>query len=689
MLSIIFRFFFFLFQIDDFDNFDNFPNTDSTVDHNSAQAASIEKISISKSGPIEAQPIFKTKEIVLSSLLRDPRLFRNRNFEPIATNPKLLVTNHTKKDNDCRATTVSNVSPLTFPSIEQGTNPKEAEIVDNMDENIDECGKDEEVVLLSPRSRDPRLLKNRNATKSKVAKINQEKCDNDCRVTDVSIASPITSPLPLTEHNSNDKEAVIDDNSDENIDEFDEDDDILSIFDEEENHIFADESDNGEPSSKRLCTFSQNTKTKNVITSTNDKTNKKNAIEKLDQTPKTMPSTSSCNNSNESIFKIPKLVNNDRSNPIEIEKKSLILTKRKTPTPVVNRKLSLQSLLPGFHLINANRVPIKQRLGQLKNINSARMLLKPNQNATVVTASPAVSLPPEQVEKTIQAAEQLLQKSQNAQQLNKLPEKIASKETVSNCSYLMPSFVVNPYEKEPAFNVLFMNVCRNFINGGCTLNPARCPFIHTMPENDFFRQALNKIGQKHVIETYNVFILRCPKLFEKYFPEFCDYFGSNSLEQQLIQMVNDCTYVERRIFMFLKNIVNAFVKMGMPYSMALRKLIGAIKKRTIPTTHTVLKLILDRQNKNLKPFFDILQSMTEMDGFVFPTEAINRLLLVYDQEKNQNLLHIIWLIIANLTPESQQNIDGDLFTAFLDNLTKNIGPEYKMSRLAEKIVPTN
>lgn len=455
-------------------------------------------------------------------------------------------------------------------------------------------------------------------------------------------------------------------NNDETIAE---DEDVLDIFGDDD--YFDEQNDFDDPKPKRARIEVEKCRTSKAVPV------------QQPQPPKSVSETIQRPVVPSGPFKIPKLsarVINSNQTQVTIQNDSV--TKR---PPQIQISVAQQNVEPpqastSTGNIGLNeRMPVKQRLGLLQGMNPSHLartvVNKSNDNRRGIQNGISAAPKPMDVasrNRILQASQRLL--PQNKQK-NADPATAAAPAIMASTSqeYVMPSFVVNPLENQPAFNVLFRNMCRRFIGDKCALIPSACPFSHTLPDPASIRAKLEDIGQRNAIDVYQLFVLRSKKLFTRYVPIFCDYFGAHKLETLLVETIAHCRHQERRYYTNFTDIVDGFVKAGHPYHTSLRKLINEVKKRTMQASNVILKLILDERNTRLELFFNVLDSMVKQDGFVFPIESMNRLLRIFvsRNDNNDELMMLIWSILTKFPDQSR--MDNELLTQFCSMTALNMG----------------
>lgn len=438
-----------------------------------------------------------------------------------------------------------------------------------------------------------------------------------------------------------------------------EDEDVLDLFGEDD---FDEQVEIGDPQPKRARIEINHRETSNVVP--------------LQQPKPSKPTSENIERHSQQAI----------SRPYTIPRKTATLTTtNKTQVTIENGHVSVTRQngtpqLPSTSMENTkinDRLPIKQRLGVLQGTNPihfAKNIRKsiPNNIAAVQPKPPTSSLNEASRKRIIQTS-QKLRKEPTEIVLTVPPGKT---EKPNNCKeYLMPSFVANPVEHQPAFNVPFRNICRKYINDKCSLTPATCPFPHNLPNEDYMRAQLDAMGTKKAVEVYQLFVVRSQKLFNRYAPVFCEYFGAHKLERQLMQTIPHCCRVERRVFSYFTNIVDGFLKMGMSFDMALRKLIVTIPKRTSQANNMILRLILDERNTKLELFFGVLETLNKQAGYVYPIESVNRILRIFvsNTKHSDALMMIIWSILTKIPSSQQIRIDNELLTQFYAKTSSNMG----------------
>lgn len=212
-------------------------------------------------------------------------------------------------------------------------------------------------------------------------------------------------------------------------------------------------------------------------------------------------------------------------------------------------------------------------------------------------------------------------------------------------SLVLPAFAQGPEQYRPVFGYLFERVCRPFMNEDCSMNPNQCKFNHRLPDVELFGNSIEKMLVDDIVQTYETFMLRVPKLFDTYFNVLASYFAKKQRRDVLKRMIIDCdTRFKQHFF---PHIVKCFMEMGDSYSKALAGLIQSMKNRTTKTSHEIVKMILDARNTNIKPFFKVLHRISEQKAYTFSVEHANRLLRLFDSTRNQELAMAIFKITVD------------------------------------------
>lgn len=243
----------------------------------------------------------------------------------------------------------------------------------------------------------------------------------------------------------------------------------------------------------------------------------------------------------------------------------------------------------------------------------------------------------------------------------------------------LPSFVNNPSSDEPAFHLLFLNVCRPFMNNKCT---GDCRFSHELPDHARFNQLLAQLSQKDVLQTYNVFILRMKKLCLKYFIDFCEYFGDHSLETSLIQMINDCE--DQGEYKFFPQIIKNLIKIGNSYDVALRKIISVLRHRNNKANDAIINLTLDERNLDIEPFCDLLYELAIQDNYMYPIECINRLMTLLIEKKHSKLYLIISTVISKLDSANMLKLNSALVEETYNFIKHYINEQFQSEQSQSK-----
>lgn len=448
------------------------------------------------------------------------------------------------------------------------------------------------------------------------------------------------------------------------------DEDVLDIFGDDD--YFDTQSEVGEPQPKKArIEVEPNRTSKNAPEARESVPLAKSAIEPATRTVVSQGS-----------FKIPKLcapqvtIKNDYvTKQLQSQPQSLPLT----------RTLFVPKQTADGSKQMTERIPIKQRIGFLKGMDPSQLtqsLTRSNANTNRSVSSKSVAAPkpssgpdPESQKRVLLAYKSSQELQNKINKTNANVTAVLPSRSVSVKEYALPSFAMNPLENEPPFNVLFRNVCRRFIDGKCPVPPITCRFNHTMPDSEFVRNKLDQFGSKNAIQLFEVFLLRSKKLFTLYMSVFCDYFGVHKLETLLEEMVLHCCDPDRRMWSHLTHVVDGLLKMGLAFHVALRKLFMLIPRRTIQANNAVLKLMLDDRNTRLELFFNIMKSLANQANFVYPIEAVNRILHIFvtKPDHGEELMMLIWQILTKIPTSQQSRIDNELLVQFMSKTSSTAG----------------
>lgn len=468
-----------------------------------------------------------------------------------------------------------------------------------------------------------------------------------------------------------------------------EDDDVLNIFcDDDDDNIFDKNSEFSESQPKRARLSADNSEISNT-----GRSQQLHSDESVNSAHVTVQRPIVTN----VVFKIPSLIttnsNSNRKNnnkPLTNHKselkKTIFNSNAKPSQPYLStiQSKKINARLPST--IQTKKIearhPIKQRLGIYEGINPVHLARPVNRciasvpvralASVPVPALASAAIPASDRNRIVQESERLMMKINKTDSVatplatTSAALKTSAANPTNVVQYLMPSFVIDPLANQPVFDYIFKNICRKYIDGKCDLIPSTCQYSHNLPDTICLRKNLDAIGLTKATELYEIFVVRSKKLFSRYAPEFCDYFGTHKALEQLIEMIGHCNHKQRRLYAFFAHIVDGLVKLGMSYALALRKLIVAIKVRTFEANNMILKLILDEKITNLKPFYNVLDAFARQKSYVYPVESINRILRICITEAmpNQEFIQIIWFILTKVQDVMEQRIDPELLAGF-------------------------
>lgn len=344
----------------------------------------------------------------------------------------------------------------------------------------------------------------------------------------------------------------------------------------------------------------------------------------------------------------------------------------------------------------ASRIPVKERLGVRSNANYSNPTLaaRPTLFSNESNPTPFV-IPKNQPSKALDStflANRINQPISSNVDPRKAPAPILAKELPNvaqqsaptpSTTPLMPAFALNPVRKkvvlltlpsfasgpqqyEPVFTYLFKKTCRRFMSDTCQ-NPNECQLEHRLPDHDYFRTSLDKMFQSSVIDLYENYMCRNDKLFNFYIEDFCKYFGKNNLTDTLKQMVEDCN--ERHVAFHFTAIVEGLMSTGQSFTKALAEVISSVHYRSVKTSEAIVKLILKKENENIRPFISTLDSIARQNKFKFKVEWMNRLLQIYNEKNVHELNETIWHIV-NAEKDMVVKFDADQITKFMDTFAR-------------------
>lgn len=267
-------------------------------------------------------------------------------------------------------------------------------------------------------------------------------------------------------------------------------------------------------------------------------------------------------------------------------------------------------------------------------------------------------------------AKRYIEKHKNNEN-SKFSKDNATNKTNEIKTFELPKFFLKPTENQPAFSVLFGEVCRRYLHGQCDKSTG-CQLLHFLPESQLIQNKLDVIGSENVIDLYNVFLIRSTKLFNRYFPLFVKYFAEQNMSLMLYQMITDCSHAGRRMQIFLNDIVNGLCSMNMTFSDAIDKVIEHIYNRNLPNLAAVLNLILNERNENVDKYYDYIKDLADHPRFMFAPEQINRLLKIFIEGNTATLLMTIWTVLTKYPTSQNAKLNDEFFQKFVEISNQNI-----------------
>lgn len=246
---------------------------------------------------------------------------------------------------------------------------------------------------------------------------------------------------------------------------------------------------------------------------------------------------------------------------------------------------------------------------------------------------------------------------------------------------IMPSFALGPQKYEPVFTYLFKTTCRVFMqrkeqqpSGNQHCGNPDCRLEHRFPDHSYFRSKIEKMFRNSVIDLYENYMRRNEQLFDCYFEDFCHYFGTHGLLDNLMQMAEDCVARERQQSGF-ENIVDGLTLSGMPFAKAVTLLLKSMKSRSEATKATTITeatltkfmdMILDPRIGDINRFARVIEGIRKRYFSIFTIARIHSLLIIHSRMTNVRvaLNDTIAKIIA-ATPSSYL-LDQGLYKKFTD-----------------------
>lgn len=184
---------------------------------------------------------------------------------------------------------------------------------------------------------------------------------------------------------------------------------------------------------------------------------------------------------------------------------------------------------------------------------------------------------------------------------------------------------------------LLSEVCFKYLNDRCDSNA--CVLHHYLPAVEEVNNELQKLEQTHLIQFYNVYLLRNRRLFTKYFSVFCATFGKRQLKEDLTQMVEDC--VKREYYQYFAYISKSFLVTGMDYSDIVQCFISKTN-HTPNCNKSIMKIILDHQNiRYVENFIREIELIAIQLNYEFDGEIKKKLENICDTIQNDTLCDIL------------------------------------------------
>lgn len=185
---------------------------------------------------------------------------------------------------------------------------------------------------------------------------------------------------------------------------------------------------------------------------------------------------------------------------------------------------------------------------------------------------------------------------------------------------------------------LLPGVCHSYLGDFCKDND--CKLNHFLPQNTIFRNQLKKLGILFATTYYDTYVLRCCRLFDKFFVDFCDIFSLK--KEKLITMISDC--FKRKMYQKMWYVVEVMFKPNESFVRIVKKIISISQAYDVDDNFykVILEMILDTRCDPLQ--FEIeLERIAIKFNYNFTSEIIQKLKMVCEANPYNDKLNEIAL----------------------------------------------
>lgn len=204
---------------------------------------------------------------------------------------------------------------------------------------------------------------------------------------------------------------------------------------------------------------------------------------------------------------------------------------------------------------------------------------------------------------------------------------------------------------------LLPNVCYRYLNDLCKEN--NCALNHFLPENSVIRKTLEKEGPLFATTYYDTYVMRCRRLFAKYFNEFCEVFAKHQFEDKLMQMISHC--IKSKTYQNIWYVVEKMHKMNIPFVDIVRKIMPlAADDESEDFLKIILRVILDQRCDPLEFLLELEQIANKLQH-KFGTEIMKKLEAVCNANPNNDTLReIVEKALKEEEEKDEENVEEDV-----------------------------
>lgn len=215
-------------------------------------------------------------------------------------------------------------------------------------------------------------------------------------------------------------------------------------------------------------------------------------------------------------------------------------------------------------------------------------------------------------------------------------------------------------------------ICFYFLRDEC-VEGENCYNLHELPSDDDVRQKLIEMGNESAGKLFHTIIARCPKLLQRYFSLFIDFFVEHKSQHDLIRAVAICEREPdpNKRFDLFQYLINAFVREGCTYTTAMQTIFWRLNRNiTIDVVNTLLNMNLV-DGVGVDEFLNVFCSL-QSQRYRFHPLIISRLMYLCTQsqavlphDKLDEFARLIFGILRS-NEHTRGKLTKDCYESFLE-----------------------